>query len=256
VDVRAGLLLLLFACSGKTSPPKVVREDAKAGSAAVPIDAAVHFDPNAKGDVQIRVEWKDVPADARAAPGRTACGTARMPAVAPTVLWGIPDVFVSIDVPGSGAGGPQRIVLADCTLTPRVAVAAGTVTLASALQAPAKLSIVRAGQLPLGSPLKDDKPREVYLPIAGHEVEVALDAGAIYRLSAGDEAAWIVATDNPYVAITETNGNVALRGVPAGPHKVTAWLPARSGQPARVATGTVNVAPSALTEVTLDITKP
>jgi hypothetical protein len=255
VDLR-WLVVVAAACSGNKTAPKTVGEDAKAGSAPPPIDAAVHVDPNAKGDVQIRVEWKEVPADARAAPGRTACGTARAPAVAPTVLWGIPDVFVAIDATGSGAGGPQRVVLGDCTLTPRAVVATGTLALASAMQAPAKLTLVRAGELPLGGTLKDDKPREVYLPIAGHEVDVTLDPGAIYRVAAGDESAWVVATDSPYVALTEASGNVVLHNVPAGPHAVTAWLPARSGQPARVGKATVNVAASALTEVTVDISKP
>lgn len=254
MDVKA-LLVVLAACSGSKTTPKAVNEDAKVGSAHVPTDAAVPVDPNGKGDVQLRVEWKDVPAVARAAPGRTACGTARMPAVAPTVLWGIPDVFVAIDVAGSGGHGPQRITLGDCTLMPRVAIANGTLTIASAMQAPAKLTVQRAGQLPLGGAVKEDKPRELYLPIAGHEVEVALEAGSIYRIAAGDESAWVVATDNRWVAITEASGNVVLHDVPAGPHQAAAWLPARSGQPARIAKATVNVVPGALAEVTLDLTK-
>jgi hypothetical protein len=174
----------------------------------------------------------------------------------PNVLWGIPDVFVAIDVPASGATGAQRIALTDCVLSPRAVVAHGTLSIASGMQAPAKLTVQRAGQLPLGGAVKDNKPRELYLPIAGHEVEVALEPGSIYRVAAGDEVAWIVATDHPYVAVTENSGNVVLRGVPVGKHAVTAWLPARSGQPARVAKGSVNVAAGALTDVTLDITKP
>jgi hypothetical protein len=235
-----------------------VHEDARAGSAHVtPIDAAVPIDPNAKGDVQVRVEWKDVPADARAAPGRTACGTARPAAVAPTVLWGIADVFVAIDAASpSPSATPSTIRLTDCVLAPRAGVAHGTLTIASGMTAPAKLTVQRAGQLPLGGAVKEDKARELYLPIAGHEVEVALDAGSIYRIASGDEVAWVVATDHPYVAVTEASGNVVMRGVPAGTHAVTAWLPPRSGQPARIAKGTVNVAAGALTDVTLDITKP
>jgi len=254
VDVKWVALAALAACSGKTAAPKSVGEDARGGSAH-PIDAAVHVDPNAKGDVQIRVEWKDVPLDARAAPGRTACGTARPAAVAPTTTWGIPDVFVAIDAVATGAGAAQRVTLANCTLGPRAVVATG-LSIASAMQAPAKLTVQRAAQLPLGGAVREDKPREVYLPIAGHEVDVPLDAGGIYRVGAGDESAWVIATDNPFVAVTEAGGAVVLSNVPAGPHAVTAWMPARAGQSARVAKGTVNVAPGALTDVTLDITKP
>ena len=94
------------------------------------------------------------------------------------------------------------------------------------------------------------------MPIAGHEVEVALDAGAIYRIAAGDESAWIVATDHPFVVVTESTGTVLLRDVPAGTHAVTAWLPPRAGQPARTAHGTVTLAAGGFAEVTLDITKP
>ncbi|HEY5925406.1 MAG TPA: hypothetical protein VIV11_27165 [Kofleriaceae bacterium] len=253
MDVKL-LVVAAFACSGNKTAPKTAVEDAKAGSAQ-PVDAMIRIDPSVKGDVQIRVEWKDVPVAARASPGRTTCGTARPAAVAPTTTWGVPDVFVAIEVPGSGSGGAHRIVFGDCLLTPRALTSTGTLTIASATQAPAKLTIQRAGQLPLGSAIKEDKARDVYLPIAGHEVEVALDAGAIYRVAAGDELGWVVATDHPFIALTEVTGNIVLRGVPGGTHAITAWLPPRSGQPARVAKGTVTVNAGALSEVTLDITK-
>ena len=41
-----------------------------------------------------------------------------------------------------------------------------------------------------------------------------------------------------------------LHEVPAGPHAVTAWLPPRAGQPARIARGTVTAAGS-LAELSL-----
>jgi hypothetical protein len=255
MDVRL-LAVLAIACSGNKTAPKAIHEDARAGSAHVTADAAP-VDPNAKGDVQIRVEWKDVSADARAAPGRTACKTARPAAVVPTVLWGIPDVFVSIDAPSTSTStSTSTIMLTDCVLAPRAVVLYGTLAIASGMQAPAKVTVQRAGQLPLGGAVKEDKARELYLPIAGHEVEIALDAGSIYRVAAGDEVAWIVATDHPYVGVTESSGTIVMRNVPVGLRAVTAWLPPRSGQPARVAKATVNVAAGVLTDVTLDITKP
>lgn len=254
---RAFGLVVVFiaACSGNKSAPKAAGDDARPQPAA-PGDAAVRVDPSGKGDVSVRVEWKDVPADARSAPGRTACGTARLPAVTPTTTWGIPEVIVAVDVPGTASTHAPRIVLADCALSPRVALAATTLTIGSAMEAPAKLSVQRAGALPLGEPLKEDKPRDVYVPIAGHDVDVPTELGAIYKVTASDDVAWVVATDQPFVAITEGGGTVVLRGLPAGTHAVTAWLPPRSGQSARVARGKVTVAAGALAEVTLDITKP
>jgi hypothetical protein len=252
VDVRFALAVLA-ACSGSKTTPKVVHEDARRDASGA--DVALHVDPG-KGDVQIRVEWKDVPVDARASPGRTTCGTARTASVAPTTTWGIGDVFVAIDVPADKKPSTHRVVLADCALSPRASISSGTLAIASAMQTPTKVTLQRAGAMPLGTALKEDKPRDVFLPIAGHEVELALDAGTIYRIAAGDESAWIVATDHPFVAVTEPSGTVLLRDVRAGTHAVTAWLPPRAGQPARTAHGTVTLAAGGFAEVTLDITKP
>jgi hypothetical protein len=253
VVMRCMLALAVIGCGNKTTP-KAVRDDARK-DAQVADAVVLHVDPSGKGDVQIRVEWKDVPVVARASPGRSPCGTARAASVAPTTTWGIGDVFVAIDVPAAAKPSAHRVVLGDCALSPRVAVSSGTLAIASAMQAPARVTWQRAGQLPLGAPLAEDKARDVYLPIAGHEVEVAVDAGAIYRLAAGDESAWVIASDHPFLAITETGGSVTLRDVPAGTHAVTAWLPPRAGQPARLAKGTVTVTNGALADVTLDITK-
>ena len=252
------LVLALAACSGKTTAPKTVVEDARGtGSATASHDAGAPAPapaPGGKGDVQIRVEWKDVPADARATPGRTACGTPRPAAVAPTTVWGIPEVFVMIDAPGTAPRTAQRIALAGCTLAPRAVVTHGSITIASASDAPATLAIQRAGALPLGGALADDKRRDVYLPIAGHSVSIALDAGGNYRIG-GAEDAWLVASDSPFVAVTDGSGTAVLRGIPTGTHEVIAWLPARSGQSARVARAKVNVTAGSLTDVTVDLTK-
>src|ERR1043165_878967 len=63
--------------------------------------------PTGNGDVQLRVEWKDVPIEARASAGRTPCNTPRAPSVAPTTTWGAPDIVVMIDVPPSAV--PKNI---------------------------------------------------------------------------------------------------------------------------------------------------
>ncbi len=254
MDVK-WLVVAAAACSGNKSPPKAAFEDARPEPAR-PVDAAVRVDPSGKGDVQVRVEWKDVPVDARGAAGRTPCGTAKLPAVAPTTTWGIPDVFVAVDAPGPATANAPRVVLANCSLSPRVALATAELTLASGATAPATLTLQRAGSLPLGKALEDSKPRDVYLPIAGHDVDVPTELGAIYKVTAADDVAWVIATDQPFVSVTEAGGTVILRGVPAGTHDVTAWLPPRSGQSARVARGKVTVTQGALAEVTLDITKP
>ncbi len=262
MDLSAGLgarasslgLFLLAACSGKTSPPKSAVEDARAGSSVSADDANVV--PGGNGEVRIRVEWKDVPVDARRSPGRTSCGTPRPAAVEPTTLWGIPDVFVALDAEATQGHAPARIVVDPCGLAPRAAITSGTFTVASAVETPTKVDVQGAGKLPLGGAVANDKSRPVYLPIAGHAVEVPVEGGAIVRVIAGSEDAWVVATENPFIAVTESSGNVLLRDVPAGTHAITAWLPPRSGQPARLGRGEVTVTAGALAEVTVDISKP
>jgi hypothetical protein len=258
------LVLALAACSGKA---KVV-EDATAHSGSASDSGAIQTDAQSgqgqgqgqgEGDVQVRVEWKDVPAVARASAGRTACGTPRAAQVSPSPTWGIPEVFVVIDVDKKIASTTRpRIVLEQCALEPRVAVAGTTLAIASAADAPARLGIHEAGKLPLGGAL-GGTPRPIYLPIAGHEVEVPLEPRGIYlvQIASGGgfdpENAWIVSADTPYVAITEANGQTTFRDLPVGTYAVHAWLPPRAGQAQRIAHGTVTVAASDLTEVTLNL---
>jgi len=252
VELMRFALVALVACSGGKAR---TAEDARAGAKHSPDGGEVKIDPTGKGDVQIRVEWKNVPVAARASPGATSCGSPRPPAVAPTTTWGIPDVFVELDAPGSGGGGVQRIALAGCTLAPR-AIVASKVTIASTSEQPSQLRLQQVGKLPLGSALAPAANRDVYLPIAGHEVETAFDVGTIHVLQLGDEQVTIVSSESPFVAVTEPNGQVTFHAVPAGTHAVTAWLPARSGQPARISRGKVIVGGGALAEITLDITTP
>ena len=245
-------LLLFAACSGSKSRP----EDARHVPHEPPRDALVATDAPATGDgdVQIRVEWKDTPVIARQSPGRNACGAAKAASVAPTTTWGVPEVFVALDIPGSPATHDAHLLLQDCVLSPRIAIAGSALTLESGVSEPAKVSLHEVGKLPFGGNLTD-AARTVYLPIAGHEVVATLEPGALYRVDSDDSAAWIVAADRPYFAITEANGQVILRDVPVGAHPVTAWLPPRGDQPARIAQGTVTVVAGGLAEVTLDLSK-
>lgn len=216
--------LLVAACSG--GKPKVASEDAKPivhpGDAAVAREVAPI--PPGKGDVSIRVEWHDVPVEARA--GKP-CG----PDVAPTTTWGIPDAVVALAGSGSGSGAPEaRVVIGRC-ITPRVQIATEKLVIASGLMQPAALSF-------------DDKP--VMLPIAGHEVTAALAPGR-HTLVEGDARAWVVT--EPLAAITDASGVAILRDVPTGVYPVTAWLPTVN----RSAKGEVTVTPGALVEVTLQL---
>jgi hypothetical protein len=269
VDVKWLVAAALMAgCSGRGATKPRVVEDAPAVAKPVvpagPYKVDATFD---KGDVQIRVEWKDVPVEARASAGRTACGTAKPAAVAPTTTWGIPDVVVMIDanhgkaMPGSGSGSGSngdrdaRIVLEHCALSPRVAVVESPVIVASAMDAPVKLTFAKLGPArPLVTPAAPaPATTSIQLPIAGHEAALALDADSISELRSDDDSAIAVVTSTPYYAITEASGQVVLRDVPVGTFEIAAWLPARAGQPARAAKGKVTVTAGALAEVTLTL---
>jgi hypothetical protein len=260
VDVKSLVAAVaVAACSGRgATKPRVVEDAPVVAKPVVPagpykVDAT--FD---KGDVQIRVEWKDVPVEARASAGRTACGTAKAASVAPTTTWGIPDVVVMVDA-NHGKAMPSaertRVVLEHCALAPRVAIVESPLIVASAMDAPSKLTFAKlAVARPLVAPTAPAPPgTSIQLPIAGHEAALALDPDSIAELRSDDDSAIAVVAPTPYFAITEANGQVVLRDVPIGTFEIAAWLPARAGQPARAARGKVTVTSGALAEVTLTL---
>lgn len=249
---RVAWLVVLAACS--SSKPRTL-EDAKratpAGDAAVtPADASSAPRPPA-GDVQVRVEWTNVPPAARSSPGKTRCGTPRAPAVAPTTTWGIPDVVVIVDS-APGVLSEARVRLADCALVPRIAVGSSLIV-DSAIDRPAKLELShRAQAADLRIEIKSAIPaRTIQLPIAGHAVSAPLAAGAVFELATDNgEPAWIVAAQ---AVVTDPSGVVIVRDVPPGVHAVRAWLPPRGAQPARHAAGQVTVVDGDLAELTLQL---
>ena len=257
------ILMALVGCSGKSRmvedarSAKPISRDAAIAASIEPYRAEAQFE---SGDVQIRVEWKDVPLAARQSTGRTPCGTPAAPAVSPTTTWGIPDAVVMVDVRRGRAqtAVEPRVVFEHCAFSPRVVVASSAVVVASAHDTPAVLSFERLhSALPFGASITGDtRPLAIYLPTVGHEVAVPLSGGAQYALTAGSETATVVAAATPYYAVTEASGQATLRQVPTGTHPITAWIPARAGQPARAASGVVRVTASGLAEVTLDMSHP
>jgi len=205
----------------------------------------------ATGELQVRVEWRDVPVAARSAPGRTPCRTLRAASVEPTTTWGIPDALVVVDgAPRPAAPPIARVTLADCALAPRIAAGA-SVAITSAVDRPAKLALRKRGTL---DRLDDGAPVAVLLPIAGHTVAAALDPGAIYALetdAADPEVAYIAALP---AQITDATGHVIVRDLAPGAHAVTAWLPPRAGQPAHTGRGSATIVAGELAELTVVLT--
>jgi hypothetical protein len=262
---RLALISVVFAC-GSGAPPHPVADHASGSAIAPAITTAYRAEPGefAKGDVQVRVEWPDVPTVARASAGRTRCGTAAAPAVTPTTTWGVPDAIVALDADhGKPIVDPAaRVAVADCAIAPRVVVAGAAITVSSAVDHPIALSLARAGDAqPLAAgdaqPLAAGSAAQaiaIELPIAGHAVVVPLAAKSLDLLGGSDvEPGWIVAAAQPYVAVTEASGQVVLRDVPAGSFTVEALVPPRAGQPARSGHATVTVTANALAEVTVEV---
>jgi len=231
------------AASGASAVGAAARSGSATGGRAAPAPARP-----STGELQIRVEWRDVPVAARSSPGRTPCGTPRAASVAPTTTWGIPDALVLVDgAPRPAAPPVARVTLADCALAPRIAAGAG-LAITSAVERPAKLVLRKRGAI---DRLEDGAGVPVLLPIAGHTVAAALDAGAIYALetdAADPEVAYIAALP---AQISDATGHVIVRDLAPGAHAVTAWLPPRAGQPARTGRGSATVVAGELAELTV-----
>ncbi len=232
--VGAGLAVLVGCSGGKpkledarTLPHAPSAEGAAHGSDAAGSGAAGSaVIPPGKGDVSIRVEWRDVPLAARAP---KPCG----PDVSPTTTWGIPDAAVSLVHTGALAPPPAvaaRVTVDRC-VRPRVQVAGESLVIASAVLQPTTVAL---------------DGRAVMLPIAGHEVAAQLTDGR-HELTAGDAKAWVIRDAN--AAVTDASGVAVLRDIPSGVYPVTAWLPAANLS----AKGEVTVMPGALAEVTLTL---
>jgi hypothetical protein len=276
-----GVVVIAAACSGKPRPEDATHSAAARGDAAssdaggdAVIDATTaaaggrasaagsgavgSAARGATGDLQIRVQWPDVPVTARSSPGRTPCRTPRAPSVAPTTTWGIPDALVLVE--GAPPSGPPRIAqvtLADCALTPRLVVGA-SLAVTSAVDRPAKLVLRKRGSVDDLGHLVAGDPIPVQLPIAGHTVTVALDAGAVYSLETDardPEVAIIVGiSDSKDVRVSDASGHAHARALAPGRHAITAWLPPRAGQPSHLGRGAAQIAAGELTEVTVDLT--
>jgi hypothetical protein len=245
-----GACLGLTACSGKPRAEEAAHSVAVRGDAAPPGDAAAAHP--ATGDLQIRVEWPDVPVAARSSPGRTPCNTPRTPSVAPTTTWGVPDALVVIDGATPLLAG-AHVTLADCTITPRLTIGT-TLAITSAVDRPARLVLRKRGTVATLGHLEPGDPIPVMLPIAGHSVTAALDAGAIYALetdAADPEVAFLAAVPSGYV--TDAGGQIIARGLAVGAHAVTAWLPPRAGQPARIGRGSATVTDGDLAQLTVTL---
>jgi hypothetical protein len=170
----------------------------------------------------------------------------------PTTTWGVPDALVIVD----GAAprlAAAHVTLGDCTLTPRVAVGS-SLAITSAVERPAGLVLRKRGSVATLGQLAAGEPIPVMLPIAGHTVTAALDPGAIYSLetdAADPEVAFVASFPGSY--LSDTSGQVLTRGLVPGRHAVTAWLPPRAGQPARIGHGTATVAAGELAELTVTL---
>jgi hypothetical protein len=170
----------------------------------------------------------------------------------PTTTWGIPGVLVVVEGARRAAEPViARVTLADCTLAPRV-VAGDLLAITSAVDRPAKLVLRRRGAL---EHLVPGDPIPVMLPIAGHTARLALEPGAVYSVETDTpepELAFIAALSGQ---VTDASGHVLVRDLAPGTHAVTAWLPPRAGQPARIGRGTAQVTSGELTELTVRLTQ-
>src|SRR5436305_272694 len=101
--------------------------------------------------------------------------------------------------------------------------------------------------------LRPPMPCSVTPPPAGHTVTAALRPGTIASLETDapdPELAFVAALPGQ---VTDATGHATVRDLPPGAHAVTAWLPPRAGQPARIGHGTATVTAGELTELTITL---
>jgi hypothetical protein len=255
----SGLRFFLFVAACGSSRPKAVEDGKAAPPPPVAKPAVADAAPVATGgagDVSVRVEWHDVPVAMRQSPDRTSCGTAQLPAVAPTTTWGIPDAFVVLSGTRKAPDTTVRVIYDRCAMSPRAVVASSKLAVTGTATHPTDLWVRRAFALDdLGKSLGDGA-RPLSLPIAGHEADIALDAGYVYEVSdATKDTVFVAAAPTRWVQVTDAAGIAVMRELPAGKYEVTAWFPPRGGAPGRLAHGEVTVTAGALAELTLDLGK-
>jgi hypothetical protein len=215
--------------------------------------AATDVDGGVAGgaSLTVKVLWPTATAAVRASPGYTACHTPRRARARVGTLHGVAGAMVVLDI-GTGKAPPPvaaiRVTVRDCASTPAALAAqrlGGTLEIQSQDVAH-EIFVERTGK----PWLEDDgilapvTLAKTHLPVIGHTVAVPLDeAGAIRVVADGaaDDATWVLAPPHPYAGVTDDDGAILLRDVPAGTYTVVAWLPPAAGQPAQRATASVTV---------------
>jgi hypothetical protein len=256
--MRAAALaaLLVAACSAPTPKPASRDAASDAGAAAIADDEASREGAagaeNAEGDegepagagdgaakgkpgtgvIAAKVVWPTATAAVRAVPGRSACGAPRRPAATIHTLHGVADVVVTVGgVDEAARAAPVELVVRDCAVSPRVAIAAGgAFTIASADERRHVIDVARVGDpAQLGAAIEPEPLLSAALPVVGHAVTAAIPVPSVARVGvdgAGGDPGWLVALPHRFAAVTDATGAARFVDVPAGTHRVVAWAPA------------------------------
>ncbi len=235
------------------------------GVAAPYVLAATDADGGVGGaSLTVKVLWPTATAAVRASPGYTACHTPRRARARVGTLHGVAGAMVVLDV-GAGKAPPPvaaiRVTVRDCASTPAALAAP---RLGSTLEIQSQDVAHEVFVERTGKPwLEDDillapvTLARTHLPVIGHTVAVPLDeAGAIRVVTDGaaDDATWVLAPPHPYAGVTDDEGAILLRDVPAGTFTIVAWLPPAGGQPAQRATASVTIAAGADADASVTFT--
>jgi hypothetical protein len=278
--MRSGGLaaLLVAACSAPTPKPAARDAANDAGAAASDDEASREAaaaaeggegdegEPAGDGDgaakgkpgtgvIAAKVVWPTATAAVRAAPGRSACGAPRRPAAVIHTLHGVADVVVMVGgIDEAAPAAPARLVVRDCAVSPRVAIAAGGgFTIASADERRHVIDVARVGDLAqLGAVVEPEPLLSAALPVVGHAVSSAIPVPSVVRVGvdgAGGDPGWLVALPHRFAAVTDATGAARFVDVPPGTHRVVAWAPA-AGATVR---GEVTVAAGRTAEVVLTL---
>ncbi|MBK9072630.1 MAG: hypothetical protein IPL79_16770 [Myxococcales bacterium] len=227
--------------------------DAADGTIAVPARV---------GDVEVRVRWPKVPR-ALLGPGAFAaarsCGEPLPRAVRVDAEFAVEGVFVLVEGPHTAPPTPPvpeaRLLLAACDPSPAVTVA-GIGDLLLYNQGAAREISVRFS--PWTLPPARGEVRFKTKAAEGELLLMSLREPGVYGVTTATspQPAIVVVPATPHAALTDERGIATLRDLPAGEHRVVAWLPGASDEAAQIASGAVTVTPGKTAELALQFGAP
>lgn len=188
--------------------------------------------PDAGGAIRVTVRFPDPPAAAVRDGAADRCGKTRRPRLAVHYMGGVSGAAVWLEEVSAGraplAGVRRRLTYGGCRLEPRVVALprlGGVLEVVTAAAPRVELTLAPAG---------DEAIARMPMTPIGRGFARAMSQPGVYRVAGdGVDPSWAVVSGTPYLAVTNSRGQVRFDGLPEGSYQVKAWHPpiAEGGAP-------------------------